>query len=131
MFRTLRWTTRMRVLLAVVGAMAVGSAAYGFTATNTVPASQAGDGSGVISGYTISAIHYTLSGANATGVSFTTAPAVPIGGNLNGSVTLSAGGPVALNCGAMPLVAATSNFTCTFTSTGVSLLTGFQITAAQ
>ncbi len=35
-------------------------AAYAFTATNVVPASQAGDGSGTISGYTVSNVAYQL-----------------------------------------------------------------------
>jgi len=66
--------------------------AYGFTAANTVPAGHAGDGSGAVSGYTVSAIHYVLSAAvptNVTSVTFTinAAPAagstmkVQIGGN--------------------------------------------------
>jgi hypothetical protein len=37
---------------------------YGFAAANVVPGSFAGDGSGAISGYTISAIHYGLNAAN-------------------------------------------------------------------
>ena len=37
---------------------------YAFAAANTVPASSAGDGSGAISGYTISAIHYGLNATN-------------------------------------------------------------------
>jgi len=35
-------------------------AAYAFTATNVVPPSQAGDGHGTISGYTVSNVAYTL-----------------------------------------------------------------------
>jgi hypothetical protein len=53
-------------------------AVYGFAASNTVPASTAGDGSGVISGYTISGIAYTLNGTTPTTidtVSFTISPA--------------------------------------------------------
>ena len=42
----------------------VGVAVFGFAAANTVPASQAGDGSGVISGYTASAIKYNLNVTN-------------------------------------------------------------------
>ena len=34
--------------------------AYAFTATNNVPPSQAGDGHGTISGYTVSNVAYTL-----------------------------------------------------------------------
>jgi hypothetical protein len=55
-------------------------AAFGlhvFTATNTVPASQAGAGSAAISGYTVTNVQYTLNTANPQnmdGVSFTISP---------------------------------------------------------
>jgi hypothetical protein len=39
---------------------------YGFAATNSVPGSAAGDGSGTISGYTASAITYTLNAGDPT-----------------------------------------------------------------
>jgi hypothetical protein len=42
----------------------VASSAYAFTASNTVPASSAGSGSGAISGYTVSAVAYTLNTSN-------------------------------------------------------------------
>lgn len=50
--RSIVWTLLLTLLFAV--------AAYAFTATNTVPATQAGDGSGAISGYTVSNVAYTL-----------------------------------------------------------------------
>jgi len=68
---------RRSVLAALVVAGVVGSAAYAFTATNTVPASTADSGSGAISGYTVSAIAYTLNGTTPTNldaVTFTIAP---------------------------------------------------------
>ena len=68
---------RRSVLAALVVAGVVGSAAYAFTATNTVPASTAGSGSGAISGYTVSAIAYTLNATTPTNldaVAFTIAP---------------------------------------------------------
>ena len=55
----------------------VALAAYGFTNTNTVPASNAGSGSGAISGYTASSVTYTLNGTtpnNIDQVAFTIAP---------------------------------------------------------
>ena len=51
---------RSRTLGALVVAAALATGAYAFTATNTVPASSAGSGSGTISGYTVSGIAYTL-----------------------------------------------------------------------
>jgi hypothetical protein len=41
-------------------------AAYAFTASNTVPTSKAGDGSGAISGYSVSSVVYTLDAADPT-----------------------------------------------------------------
>ncbi len=51
---------KRRLLGALVVAVVMGTGAYAFTATNTVPSSQAGSGNGTISGYTISAIAYQL-----------------------------------------------------------------------
>jgi hypothetical protein len=51
---------RPRTIVAVGLALIVGSSAYGFAASNTVPTSKAGDGAGAVSGYTASAITYVL-----------------------------------------------------------------------
>jgi hypothetical protein len=51
---------RSRILGALVVAAALATGAYAFTATNTVPGSNAGSGSGAISGYTVSAVAYQL-----------------------------------------------------------------------
>ena len=75
---------RLRLALAalVVALAAIG--AYAFTAANTVPATQAGAGSGAISGYTISSVAYTLNAdptkidAVAFSISPTSAAAVKI-----------------------------------------------------
>ena len=40
------------------------TAAYAVTATNVVPATRAGDGSGTVSGYTISNVVYTLNNSS-------------------------------------------------------------------
>ena len=48
------------LVLAAVVAVGV----YGFTAANTVPATKAGDGSGAVTGYTISAVDYQLNATN-------------------------------------------------------------------
>jgi hypothetical protein len=55
---------RRRLVFIVAAAAALAFAAYAFTATNTVPASKAGDGSGAITGYTVSNIQYQLEVAN-------------------------------------------------------------------
>jgi hypothetical protein len=51
---------RSRILGALVVAVALATGAYAFTATNTVPGTNAGSGSGTISGYTVSNVQYQL-----------------------------------------------------------------------
>jgi len=67
---------RLLILLVLVLLAAFG--AYVFTASNTVPNTNAGSGSGTISGYTISNVAYNLNGTdpeNIDTVTFTIAPA--------------------------------------------------------
>jgi len=68
---------RPRTLLAVLLVLILSVAVYGFAAANVVPGSSAGDGSGAISGYTVSNIHYALNATNPGNiqtVTFTIAP---------------------------------------------------------
>jgi hypothetical protein len=55
---------RRRTILVVAFAAALALATYAFTASNTVPGSKAGKGEGVISGYTVSNVAYTLATSN-------------------------------------------------------------------
>jgi hypothetical protein len=55
---------RLRLFGTFLLALVFATAAYGFANANTVPVSGAGDGQGAITGYTISAITYTLNAAN-------------------------------------------------------------------
>ena len=66
---------RLTLVLVVVLVGAIG--AYVFTASNTVPATQAGAGSGTITGYTISSVAYTLNTdpTKIDAVTFTISPA--------------------------------------------------------
>ena len=50
----------IKLLVAAVAAVAVAGGAYAFTAANTVPASTAGAGTGAVSGYTVTNMHYAL-----------------------------------------------------------------------
>jgi hypothetical protein len=106
---------RRRTVVVVLLAIAAAIAAYGFTATNTVPGSNAGDGSGVISGYTVSSIAYQLNSTDPSkidGVTFSISPAaatqvrvqlVSSGGawftcsNAAGSVTCPASGTMGVD----------------------------------
>ena len=64
---------RLLIALAIIAILA--TAAYGFAAANTVQKSRAGDGSGDISGYTVTNISYQLDSADPgliAGVTFKT-----------------------------------------------------------
>jgi hypothetical protein len=64
------------LLLAIVACVA--AAMYGFTASNTVTAKAAGDGSGSISGFTVSSVAYTLNASDPSkidAVAFSISPA--------------------------------------------------------
>jgi hypothetical protein len=66
-----------RFITTAILAGAFASAAYAFTAANTVPATNAGSGSGAISGYTASNVTYTLNSTipqNLDQVAFTISP---------------------------------------------------------
>ena len=54
--------------------VAIGVAGFAFTAANTVPNNKAGDGSGTVTGYVVSSVHYGLNAtdpAKADSVTFT------------------------------------------------------------
>jgi len=75
----MRKTNRIR-RFAFTAALAafLASGAYAFTASNTVPGTQVGAGSGTISGYTATNVQYTLDATtptNVNAVAFTIAPA--------------------------------------------------------
>lgn len=96
---------RRGVAIILAAAVAMGFAAYAFTATNTVPASNAGDGSATISGYTITNVQYQLEAANPANidsVSFTTSANA---GTVKAKVVASSttytdctGGPTSWSC---------------------------------
>ncbi|MBL8088722.1 MAG: hypothetical protein KF758_00985 [Anaerolineales bacterium] len=54
----------MKVLFVVFVIVAISAAAYAFAAANTVPDTRAGDGTGTVSGYTVTSVQYTLNGTN-------------------------------------------------------------------
>ncbi len=114
MMRTLIGKSRFLGALVVAAAMATG--AYAFTATNTVPASNAGSGSGAISGYTVSAIAYTLNATTPSDVdsltftlsaNATTAKAKIVSGSTTYTACTIAGG-VNVTCNFSPDIAITT-----------------------
>lgn len=61
------YTPRKKAIMGgVVVAGALGIGGFAFTASNTVPASKAGDGTGAVTGYVISSVHYGLNATDPT-----------------------------------------------------------------
>jgi hypothetical protein len=114
-----------RLLVAVVAAAAIAGGAYAFTAANTVPATNAGAGTGTVSGYTVTNLHYALDSTtpqNIDSLTFNVSPNIPSTGTGKVVVqaTLSSGGP--------------NNYTCTTNATGDTVTcatTSPQLTAAS
>jgi hypothetical protein len=72
----------VKFLAIIIVAFAFASVATAYAASNTVPATSAGEGEGTISGYTVSAVHYNLNAlnpGNIDSVTFTTDTTVPLG----------------------------------------------------
>jgi hypothetical protein len=73
---------RLPVLMAGLVATTVAMSTFAYAAANVTPATKVGDGSGAITGYTLSAIVYTLNGTDPTlvdEVAFTLNSAPPAG----------------------------------------------------
>ncbi|HEY7873569.1 MAG TPA: hypothetical protein VIG64_00450 [Actinomycetota bacterium] len=123
----MRSTTRMKfAVLGLVGLMAAAGSA--FLAANTVPASKAGDGAGAVTGYTVSAIHYTLASnpQQIASVQFKLDSAPPTGGTVK--VQLAASGPW-FDC----TLSGTPAVDASCTTTGATVLgaTNLTVVAAQ
>lgn len=124
-----------KIALAVVVALAIGGGAYAFTASNTVPATTAGAGSGAVSGFTVTNLHYSLDATTPTNIdslTFTITPSVPSTstGKVVISAALSTGGPTTYTC--------STDTTGTVVTCGTispqltaALLTGVTVVAAQ
>jgi hypothetical protein len=93
----------------VAVALAVTGAGYAYTASNTVPATNAGDGTGTISGYVVSTVHYNLNATNPTNIDSVTF-------NLDST-------PVAGSTIKAQLASAGSWYTCTNVNTAVTCTT--------
>lgn len=107
--RSLRISRGMVIGLVIGFAALTGIGAYAFTATNTVPQSNVGAGSGTVSGYTVSNVHYNLNATTPTNVdslTFNVSPSIPSTGN--GTVVIA----VDLTSGA------TSRYTCSRNAAG-------------
>jgi hypothetical protein len=122
----------VKIIVAAIVILAVAGGAYAFTASNTVPATTAGAGSGVVSGYTITNIHYVLdttTPANIDSMTFSVSPVIPStsGGVVTAQATLSTGGPDNYSCttntaGALVTCATTVPQLTAATITGVTIV---------
>jgi hypothetical protein len=111
---------RPRVLVMFAVALILSVSAYGFAAANVVPAqSGLGDGEGVISGYTISSVVYTLdetsSPANITSLSFAIAPTGSAPAATDADVELVNGSSTLFDCSIL-----TGTATCAITGVTVA-----------
>jgi len=127
---------KVSIILAGAIALAIGGGAYAFTASNTVPATTVGAGAGIVSGYTVTNLHYTLDATtpgNIDSLTFTITPAVPSTGT--GKVViaaaLSTGGPTNYTCTTDTGGTTVTCPTVTPTQLTAALLTGVTVVAAQ
>jgi hypothetical protein len=125
----------LHLVLALVAAGAIAGGAYAFTAANTVPSSNAGAGSGSVSGYTVTNVHYALDAttpSNIDSLTFNVSPVIPNTGTGKVTVqaTLSTGGPNTYNC---TTSTAGDTVTCSTTSPQLTAdkLTSVTVVAAQ
>ena len=58
--------TLPKILIIAIIAAIVAGGVYAFTASNTVPTSQVGEGQGAVSGYDVSSVHYNLNASDPT-----------------------------------------------------------------
>ena len=106
-----------KLFIIVVVALILATSAYAFAAANTVPGTVAGEGAGAVSGYTVSAIAYTLGAtpSNIASVAFTlSGPATAVQASLTGSsgpFYTCTGGPTNWTCATTAPQATVTNAT--------------------
>lgn len=105
-----RWMNRKR-LAAIAAICVVGAAATGFAASNTVPATKAGDGNANITGFTISNVRYILDVVDPQKIATTTFTLTPAP-SATGTVKIRL---VAASSTWYPCTIAGTNITCTTT----------------
>jgi hypothetical protein len=99
-------TARRGSIWAIVMTLALGAGAYAYTNSNTVGATQAGDGTGAITGYVLSSVKYNLNASNPANID---------------SVTFTLDStPVAGSALKAQMAPAGSWYNCTFVATAVT-----------
>jgi hypothetical protein len=99
----LKKISSLRFLVGIVASLAIAGGAYAFTASNTVPTSNVGAGSGTVSGYAVTNLHYALNSttpSNIDSLTFTVSPVIPSTstGKVTVSAALTTGGPNTYTC---------------------------------
>ena len=120
---------RLRLLASIAMLLILSAAAYGFAAANTVPASGAGDGAGVITGYTVGAVKYNLNAttpANIDSVSFTLTPVGAAGVPTTVKAKLVSSSSTYSDC-----TLAVTTWTCTVTGVTALAADELRVIAAQ
>lgn len=84
-------TRKLRYILVALLAVIVAAGAYAFTASNTVPGTNAGSGSGTISGYSVSNVAYTLDPTTPTNLNAVTFDLDKSAGSVKAQVDSSSG----------------------------------------
>ena len=113
---------RMHALIVLALALIAAVAIYGLAASNTVPDSGAGDGTGTISGYTISNVAYTLNATTPSDIDKVTFTVTPGG---------SAGAPTVVKAKLVSTSSTYSNCTNTSGTTWECSFTGVTVAAAD
>jgi hypothetical protein len=120
---------RLRLVALFAMLLILSAATYGFAAANTVPVSGAGDGVGVISGYTVSNVKYALNAttpSNIDSVSFTLTPSGTAGAPTTVKAKLLSTSTTYSAC-----TLATSTWTCTVTGVTATAADELRVIAAQ
>jgi len=122
---------RYRIIALIILLLALGTVTYGFAASNSVPDSYAGEGSGDVLGYTVSGITYVLNSTNPNAfdrVDFTlsqSATTVRLGMDSGGAPTWLPAADCSTTNG--------TDFQCDLTSIGITVeqAGGLHVAAAQ
>jgi len=117
----------LRIFIIVIVVFAFATVAYASAAANSVLTSKAGDGSGAVSGYNVTLIHYNLNGTNPTtidSVTFTLDTAPVAGGTIK--IKLVSSGSTWYSC-----TNVTTAVTCGTTGAPVSTADSLEVVVAQ
>ncbi len=119
------------IVTSVLLAALIALSTYALTAANTVPATNAGQGSGAIVGYAVSGTSYTLDVTSpqlATSTSFTLDAPYPAA---VGTVRAKFGSAAYQNCSLSSSTASTSTWSCSLEGTSVVGVGALQVAASQ